>query len=154
MPYVHVSESVTVCHLIALHRAVVLETSGNLCHSIALHRTAVQETSIQPPISVDVGMFVPVLGMQCSPSQRDKWFNRAERYEILGTYAQTELGHGNDDVQDMFYRFLVCLQPVCKWLIVANLQINACNPRASGIQSTVCIVHHIAYTCHTDAYSV
>ena len=91
-------QSVTVCRSIALHRAVVPETSVTVCHSIALHRAAVPETDGRPPISVHVGMFVPALDMQCSPSQRDKWFRRAERYEILGTYAQTELGHGNDDV--------------------------------------------------------
>ena len=72
--------------------------SVTVCHSIALHRAAVPETGGRPPISVHVGMFVPALDMQCSLSQRDKWFRRAERYEILGTYAQTELGHGNDDV--------------------------------------------------------
>ena len=82
------------CHSIAPHRAAVPETSVTVCHSFALHRAVVPETDGRPPIGVHLRMFIPVLEMQCSPSQKDKWLQRAKRYDILGTYAQTELGHG------------------------------------------------------------
>ena len=40
-------------------------------------------------------MFVPTLESQTTPEQKEKWFPKAESYEIIGTFAQTELGHGN-----------------------------------------------------------
>ncbi|XP_061628329.1 peroxisomal acyl-coenzyme A oxidase 1 isoform X2 [Phyllopteryx taeniolatus] len=39
-------------------------------------------------------MFVPTLYGQCDPEQSKKWLPLAESYQALGTYAQTELGHG------------------------------------------------------------
>ena len=39
-------------------------------------------------------MFVPTLIGQATEEQKDKWLNRALKYEIIGTYAQTEMGHG------------------------------------------------------------
>jgi len=40
-------------------------------------------------------MFVPTLESQTSPEQKEKWLPKAANYEIIGTFAQTELGHGN-----------------------------------------------------------
>jgi len=40
-------------------------------------------------------MFVPSLESQASPKQKEKWLPKAMSYEIIGTFAQTELGHGN-----------------------------------------------------------
>ncbi|XP_077426158.1 peroxisomal acyl-coenzyme A oxidase 1 isoform X2 [Vanacampus margaritifer] len=39
-------------------------------------------------------MFVPTLYGQCDPEQSKKWIPLAESYQAIGTYAQTELGHG------------------------------------------------------------
>uniref|UniRef100_A0A8B9KXP0 Acyl-coenzyme A oxidase n=1 Tax=Astyanax mexicanus TaxID=7994 RepID=A0A8B9KXP0_ASTMX len=39
-------------------------------------------------------MFVPTLYTQCTPEQRKKWLPLAETFQAVGTYAQTELGHG------------------------------------------------------------
>ncbi|XP_077379444.1 peroxisomal acyl-coenzyme A oxidase 1 isoform X2 [Festucalex cinctus] len=39
-------------------------------------------------------MFLPTLYGQCDPEQSKKWIPLAESYQALGTYAQTELGHG------------------------------------------------------------
>ncbi|XP_037115764.1 peroxisomal acyl-coenzyme A oxidase 1 isoform X2 [Syngnathus acus] len=39
-------------------------------------------------------MFVPTLYGQCDPEQSKKWLPLAESYQAIGTYAQTELGHG------------------------------------------------------------
>jgi len=40
-------------------------------------------------------MFIPALENQATPQQKEKWLPMAMNYEIIGTYAQTELGHGN-----------------------------------------------------------
>ncbi|XP_070712603.1 peroxisomal acyl-coenzyme A oxidase 1 isoform X2 [Pempheris klunzingeri] len=39
-------------------------------------------------------MFLPTLYSQCDPQQSRKWLPLAESYQVVGTYAQTELGHG------------------------------------------------------------
>ncbi|XP_058021928.1 peroxisomal acyl-coenzyme A oxidase 1 isoform X2 [Ahaetulla prasina] len=46
------------------------------------------------PIDVHITMFVPTLQSQCTDAQKKKWLPLASRYQIIGTYAQTELGHG------------------------------------------------------------
>jgi len=43
-----------------------------------------------------MGMFVPTLETQGSEEQKTKWLQKALNYEIIGTYAQTEMGHGMD----------------------------------------------------------
>lgn len=44
-----------------------------------------------------MGMFLPTLEKQLDKLQRQKWLDKAQRYQIIGTYAQTELGHGNSN---------------------------------------------------------
>ncbi|XP_013986887.1 peroxisomal acyl-coenzyme A oxidase 1 isoform X2 [Salmo salar] len=39
-------------------------------------------------------MFLPTLYTQCNKEQFEKWVPLAESFKALGTYAQTELGHG------------------------------------------------------------
>ncbi|XP_036384006.1 peroxisomal acyl-coenzyme A oxidase 1 isoform X2 [Megalops cyprinoides] len=39
-------------------------------------------------------MFLPTLYSQCDAEQRRKWLPLAESFKALGTYAQTEMGHG------------------------------------------------------------
>nr|XP_023675794.1 peroxisomal acyl-coenzyme A oxidase 1 isoform X2 [Paramormyrops kingsleyae] len=39
-------------------------------------------------------MFLPTLYAQCDAEQRRKWLPLAESFKVLGTYAQTEMGHG------------------------------------------------------------
>ncbi|KAH0629511.1 hypothetical protein JD844_011615 [Phrynosoma platyrhinos] len=46
------------------------------------------------PIDLQYSMFMPTLQNQCSDTQREKWLPLATRFQIIGTYAQTELGHG------------------------------------------------------------
>ena len=46
------------------------------------------------PMNLHADMFLPTLQSQCSEQQKDLWLSRAERFEIIGTYAQSELGHG------------------------------------------------------------
>ena len=47
-----------------------------------------------PPIGLHTSMFMPTLRNQASEEQKAKWLNRSQNYEIIGTYAQTEMGHG------------------------------------------------------------
>lgn len=46
------------------------------------------------PLSVHFVMFVPTIVGQGTLEQQGDWLGRAWNLEILGTYAQTELGHG------------------------------------------------------------
>uniref|UniRef100_A0AAQ6IE07 Acyl-coenzyme A oxidase n=1 Tax=Anabas testudineus TaxID=64144 RepID=A0AAQ6IE07_ANATE len=46
------------------------------------------------PLDLHLGMFLPTLLNQATPEQMDKFFMPAWNLEIIGTYAQTEMGHG------------------------------------------------------------
>ena len=49
---------------------------------------------IASPFGHNPLMFGPTLRLQTSPEQRDYWVPLLEAGKIIGTYAQTELGHG------------------------------------------------------------
>jgi acyl-CoA oxidase len=40
------------------------------------------------------GVFIPTIQGQGTDEQKEKWLDLAYNYKIIGTYAQTELGHG------------------------------------------------------------
>ncbi|NWY16762.1 ACOX1 oxidase, partial [Aphelocoma coerulescens] len=46
------------------------------------------------PLDLHLGMFLPTLLTQATPEQQDRFFMPAWNLEIIGTYAQTEMGHG------------------------------------------------------------
>lgn len=46
------------------------------------------------PLGLHTAMFVPTIESQGMQEQKDKWLPRASSFEIIGTFAQTELGHG------------------------------------------------------------
>uniref|UniRef100_A0A182JXZ0 Acyl-coenzyme A oxidase N-terminal domain-containing protein n=1 Tax=Anopheles christyi TaxID=43041 RepID=A0A182JXZ0_9DIPT len=46
------------------------------------------------PLGIHFAMFVPALLGHGSPEQQAEWLPRALKCQMLGTYAQTELGHG------------------------------------------------------------
>lgn len=46
------------------------------------------------PISLHFAMFVPALRNLGTPEQQAKWLPKAMNMKIIGTYAQTEMGHG------------------------------------------------------------
>uniref|UniRef100_A0A1I8NU85 Acyl-coenzyme A oxidase n=2 Tax=Stomoxys calcitrans TaxID=35570 RepID=A0A1I8NU85_STOCA len=48
------------------------------------------------PFTIHITMFVDVLKGQGTPEQVEKWVGLAENCNIIGTYAQTELGHGTN----------------------------------------------------------
>ncbi|EFN54271.1 hypothetical protein CHLNCDRAFT_36152 [Chlorella variabilis] len=45
-------------------------------------------------LELHIGMFIPTLLSQGTPEQQAKWLPMSNRLQIIGTYAQTELGHG------------------------------------------------------------
>ncbi|KIW62214.1 hypothetical protein PV04_10410 [Phialophora macrospora] len=48
------------------------------------------------PYGLHAGMFTVTLREQGTPEQHKLFLQRAQRYEIIGCYAQTELGHGSN----------------------------------------------------------
>jgi acyl-CoA oxidase len=52
----------------------------------------VNEGSLMPHFS----LFIMTLRGQGSDEQVQKWLPKAMRFEIIGGYAQTELGHGSN----------------------------------------------------------
>ncbi|XP_038133968.1 peroxisomal acyl-coenzyme A oxidase 1 isoform X2 [Cyprinodon tularosa] len=46
------------------------------------------------PLDLHLAMFLPTLLNQATPAQMDRFFMPAWNLEIIGTYAQTEIGHG------------------------------------------------------------
>ncbi|KAH7659380.1 Acyl-CoA oxidase protein [Dioscorea alata] len=53
---------------------------------------------VDEPSYVDLhwGMFVPVIKAQGTDEQHKKWLTLAYKMQIIGCYAQTELGHGSN----------------------------------------------------------
>ncbi|CAJ0923082.1 unnamed protein product, partial [Mesorhabditis belari] len=48
------------------------------------------------PLSIHFVMFLPAIQGQADDEQAEQWIPRAMRLEFIGTYAQTELGHGTN----------------------------------------------------------
>ncbi|CAN0312650.1 unnamed protein product [Lampetra fluviatilis] len=46
------------------------------------------------PLDLHLGMFLPTLLHQATPEQQEQFFMPAWQLKIIGTYAQTEIGHG------------------------------------------------------------
>uniref|UniRef100_UPI00398E9DBA peroxisomal acyl-coenzyme A oxidase 1 isoform X2 n=1 Tax=Pristiophorus japonicus TaxID=55135 RepID=UPI00398E9DBA len=46
-------------------------------------------------LGLHTAMFIPTLENQCTPEQKEKWLRLSYTQQIIGTYAQTELGHGS-----------------------------------------------------------
>ncbi|XP_068215549.1 peroxisomal acyl-coenzyme A oxidase 1-like, partial [Palaemon carinicauda] len=47
------------------------------------------------PLWIHYNVFLPAVAGQGDAEQRKEWIGRIEKGEVLGTYAQTELGHGS-----------------------------------------------------------
>ncbi|XP_056673097.1 peroxisomal acyl-coenzyme A oxidase 1 isoform X2 [Monodelphis domestica] len=46
------------------------------------------------PVGINYSMFIPTLLNQGTTAQQQKWLTPSFRLQIIGTYAQTEMGHG------------------------------------------------------------
>ncbi|CAH0592213.1 unnamed protein product [Chrysodeixis includens] len=95
-------------------------------------------------------MFVPTLMGQCTPEQQAYWLPRALDMQIIGTYAQTELGHGT------FIRGLettATYDPETETFVMNSPTLTSYKWWAGGLAKTVnyCIVVAQLYTkgvCH------
>ncbi|BAT75827.1 peroxisomal acyl-coenzyme A oxidase 1-like [Vigna umbellata] len=59
---------------------------------------AMLRTFVDQPAFTDLhwGMFIPAIKGQGTEEQQQKWLPLAQRMQIIGCYAQTELGHGSN----------------------------------------------------------
>ncbi|PVU89889.1 hypothetical protein BB559_004884 [Furculomyces boomerangus] len=48
------------------------------------------------PFDLSRGMFIPTLMQQCTDEQKKAFLEPALKYQIIGCYAQTEMGHGSN----------------------------------------------------------
>ena len=46
------------------------------------------------PMGVHQSMFIPTIERLGTSEQKAKYLEAAKQYRIIGTYAQTEIGHG------------------------------------------------------------
>ncbi|KAL1779375.1 peroxisomal acyl-coenzyme A oxidase 1 isoform X1 [Sigmodon hispidus] len=46
------------------------------------------------PVGLNYSMFIPTLLNQGTTAQQEKWIRPSQELQIIGTYAQTEMGHG------------------------------------------------------------
>lgn len=51
-------------------------------------------------------MFTPTIASQGTDAQVADFLPKAQRYEIIGTYAQTEMGHGNTIISNNEYNYI------------------------------------------------
>ncbi|XP_077990002.1 peroxisomal acyl-coenzyme A oxidase 1-like [Glandiceps talaboti] len=58
------------------------------------YRDVVTQCRDNQAFSLHFGMFIPTILSQGTEEQQKRWLSLAENYQIIGTYAQTELGHG------------------------------------------------------------
>ena len=69
------------------------------------------------PLGLHMIMFIPTIQRQGTNEQVDKFAKKAMNYEILGTYAQTELGHGKMAVYNNDNRSALLTCSACFLLI-------------------------------------
>ena len=55
------------------------------------------------PLGLHQVMFIPTIEKQGTKGQIAKFLEPAKRYEIIGTYSQTELGHGKLSICCFFF---------------------------------------------------
>ncbi|XP_047531391.1 probable peroxisomal acyl-coenzyme A oxidase 1 [Vanessa atalanta] len=102
------------------------------------------------PFMLHLGMFVPTIMGQCTAEQQGIWLPKALDMQIIGAYAQTELGHGT------FIRGLettATYDPKTKEFILHSPTITSYKWWAGGLGRTAnhCIVVAQLYTqgkCH------
>uniref|UniRef100_A0A6Q2XKF2 Acyl-coenzyme A oxidase n=1 Tax=Esox lucius TaxID=8010 RepID=A0A6Q2XKF2_ESOLU len=74
--------------IVKLRKYGISDPEEIYCYKSCVHRGRSE------PLDLHLGMFLPTLLNQASPEQVDTFFIPAWNLEIIGTYAQTEMGHG------------------------------------------------------------
>lgn len=76
-------------------------------------------------LSLHHTMFIPAIERLATDEQKSKWLPLALSYQIIGTYAQTELGHGRLSCKEQFIQgirddsrifFFISLNEVTLWI--------------------------------------
>lgn len=108
------------------------------------------------PLDLHLGMFLPTLLTQATPEQQDRFFMPAWNLEIIGTYAQTEMGHGTVhslnalSKNGFVYKGFPCLgKMVCVYPTVFTHAVVAI--RKSGLPLKFLIDHYA--TCYLPFFS-
>ncbi|KAK2495865.1 hypothetical protein MC885_006820, partial [Smutsia gigantea] len=57
--------------------------------------------SFVEPVGLNYSMFIPTLLNQGTTAQQEKWLPSSKGLQIIGTYAQTEMGHGRPEPLDL-----------------------------------------------------
>jgi len=71
--------------------------SGKLNHLSRLEQASFEGLAVgYHGMSLHQAMFLPSLRNQADDEQQAKWIPLAENYDIIGCYAQTEMGHGSN----------------------------------------------------------
>ncbi|KAJ8735313.1 hypothetical protein PYW07_006933 [Mythimna separata] len=117
---------------------------------LAVRRTADAFFKEVTPLLQQFGQFVPTILGQCTPEQLSCWLPKALGLKIIGTYAQTELGHGT------FIRGLettATYDPETEEFVLHSPTLSSYKWWAGGLGKTVnyCIVVAQLYTkgeCH------
>ncbi|XP_028156323.1 probable peroxisomal acyl-coenzyme A oxidase 1 [Ostrinia furnacalis] len=140
-----------------VYSALVRESLVNITglEDLGLSSPVLQRTSDAffkeiSPFLLHFGMFVPTIIGQCTPEQQAKWLPLAMDLQIIGTYAQTELGHGT------FIRGLettATYDPSTEEFVLSTPKLSSYKWWAGGLGKTAshCIVLAQLYTkgeCH------
>lgn len=101
------------------------------------------------PLDLHLGMFLPTLLTQATPEQQDRFFMPAWNLEIIGTYAQTEMGHGTVHsihaiVKNGFvYKGFPCLgRTVCVYPMVCTGVVVAYREKWAACEVIFVVVHN------------
>lgn len=84
---------------------------------MCVHSCRVAKGTSAEPFTIHFAMFIPTISNLGTREQSDKWLPLASSFEASGTYAQTEIGHGQSfsltESWDMYiqsHRVTVCYQ--------------------------------------------
>ena len=80
----------TVLNMMHKYMLIQLLYTGNVFISYGIFRVL----NHQYTLGLHNVMFVPGIERLAPEQQKAKWLPLAKKYQIIGTYAQTELGHG------------------------------------------------------------
>ncbi|TYZ59269.1 hypothetical protein PybrP1_007626, partial [[Pythium] brassicae (nom. inval.)] len=88
------------------------------------------------PLGTEVhrSMFIPTLENQATEEQQAKWLEAARNFNIIGAYAQTELGHGSNGKDVGIQAFLVQLRSLADHQPLPGIELGDIGPKV-GFQS-------------------
>ena len=108
------------------------------------------------PLTTHMGLFLPTLVAQTNTAQQLQWLPRVMKFQIVGVYAQTELGHGSnvrglqttatyDTEKQHFVLHTPTLQSMKFWNSGAGLAATHAVVYAQLILKGVCLGVHVFF---------